>query len=90
MAALAPPPSFAQNFSSRRRVYSTPSKFDILTSVFAEENAVANFQVERDEFALFALPAPTAMTSPAMGFSFAESGMMIPLLSFFFFNALHE
>src|SRR5580698_1248875 len=29
------------------------------------------------------LPLPTARTSPSMGFSLAESGMMMPLLLFF-------
>jgi hypothetical protein len=63
----------------------------------AEEDAIAGLDIERVNLAVLAAsPAPTAMTSPSMGFSWAVSGMMIPPVVFascrlrFLFDAPHK
>jgi hypothetical protein len=52
---------------------------DGLPGILAEENAVADFDVERNEFAVVIfLALPTATISPWSGFSAAVSGMKMP------------
>ena len=53
--------------------------FDLSARPFAEQNAVSDLDVDRDELAaLVAPPGPTAVTSPCCGFSWAVSGMIMP------------
>jgi hypothetical protein len=48
-------------------------KFDFRARPLAEQDAVADLDVDRD---------PTAITSPCEGFSFAVSGMIMPPVVF--------
>jgi hypothetical protein len=49
------------------------------TAVLAEQNLVADLDVERANFAVSKiLPLPTATTFPKMGFSVAVSGITMP------------
>ena len=60
-------------------MYSVAIQLDVAAGIFAEQDAVADLHVQRDNFAVFRLlPLPTAMTSPSCGFSLAESGMYRP------------
>ena len=80
-AALAAPPSFARISSSRRIRYSSSSTLMSLPLYLPNRMRSPGFHVERNPFALFVLPAPTAITSPSCGFSLAVSGMMMPPLT---------
>ena len=70
----------ARTSSSRRIRTSSPSILMSVPGVLAEEDPVADLDVEGRACVPFSrsLPLPTAMTSPSCGFSLAVSGMMMP------------
>src|SRR6267143_665804 len=82
--AFAAPLNFAR-ITSSRRMRSSSSSILISVPLYLPKRTRSPGLTSKGISSPFSrLPAPTAITSPSMGFSFAESGMMIPPLTLSF------